>query len=203
MSASGAVDLSVKEGIPHTGLYTSDQGAVSIGPMGEYELARIERAWLRVNNGVAVYRETGRRWGITYAGTPRVTGQITRAFLNMGLLKLILGVKPDTDTPIGPGVITADILTTILGDSLNSYPRDQDVGNFYPFRVNVALDVNKDSLPVTPATEEATTILDGGLQTLLAKNCILGTFALMFDSRGLVTSGPISFLGSAAQWSKI
>jgi len=194
-----AVDLEVREGIPHTGLYTCDQGAIML-TNSNLELARIERAWIRVNNGVSVYRETGRRWGITYAGTQRITGQISRAFVNMAELKMVLGREPTDTYPVGPGVISGSDLETYLKQSV-TFPIHSETKNWYPIKVDLALQVNADELPIVDtSTPETPTVSVGRSQTLIAKNCIISNYALVFDSRGLITSGPMDFLGSAAEW---
>lgn len=196
---SSEVDLKVKEGIPHTGLYTSDQGAVLI-TNSDLQMFRVERGWIRVNNGVDVYRESGFRHGITYAGTPRVVGQITRAFVNMGELKLALGYAPTVDLPAGPGVLTGEQMAAFLKQPAKTYPDHGATKNWYPPHVDIQLQVNTDELPATPTTDPSAAVVAGSIQTVIAKNCIINNIALVFDSRGLITSGPIDFLGSSAQW---
>ncbi len=197
------VDLTVREGIPQTGVYTSDQGAV-YATDSNLALLRIERAWLRVNNGVAVYRETGLRHGTTYAGTPRVVGQITRAFINMAELRLALGLEPGSieDVPIGPGVLTGSQLAAFMGQN-KPFPYHAANRNWYPPRVDIGVAVNaEEELSVIDASAEMqTNVLSSGIaQTLFAKGCIINTYALVFDARGLITSGPMDFLGSSARW---
>ena len=195
-----AVDLQVNEGVPHTGLYTSDQGAILLTD-DNLELARIERGWIRVNNGVDVYREAGYRHGTTYAGTPRVVGQITRAFVNMAELKMILGREPTDATPVGPGVLTGTELLEFINQPSLSYPIHAVGKNWYPIKVDIAMMVNADELPVIGTSNpDSPNISTGKSQTIIAKNCIINNYALVFDSRGLITSGPMDFLGSAAQW---
>jgi len=195
-----SVDLEVNEGIPHTGLYTSDQGSIML-TNSNLELARIERSWIRVNNGVSVYREAGFRHGTTYAGTQRVTGQISRAFVNMGELKMVLGREPTTDEPVGPGVITGADLEEFVKNATRSFPHHAVRKNWYPIRVDLALLVNADELPIVgTSSPETPTVSEGKSQTIIAKNCLINNYALVFDSRGLITSGPMDFLGSAAEW---
>ena len=190
--------MKVREGIPHTGLYTSDQGAILI-TNSNLQMARVERGWIRVNNGVDVYRESSQRHGTTYAGIQRITGQITRAFVNMGELKMVLGRGPTVENPVGPGVISGADLATFLAGNEKKYPNHEATKNWYPIRADMALQVNTDELPIT-ATSGVAGVSSGNAQTIIAKNCIINTYALVFDSRGLITSGPIDFLGSAAQW---
>lgn len=194
-----SVDIEVKEGIPHTGLYTSDQGAVLI-TNSDLQMARVERGWIRVNNGVDVYRETSRRWGTTYAGTPRVVGQITRAFVNMGELKMALGREPSDIEPVGPGVISGADLAVFLNEPGVNYPKHSPRKNWYPLRADIQLQVNSDESLVTRTTNPDSNPVAGKAQTIMAKNCIINTYALVFDARGLITSGPIDFLGSSSEW---
>ena len=194
-----SVDLEVREGIPHTGLYTSDQGSIMLTD-SNLELARIERAWIRVNNGVSLYREAGFRHGTTYAGTQRVTGQISRAFVNMGELKMLLGREPTSIEPVGPGVLTGAQLEEFV-KQVRSFPIHSVNKNWYPIRVDLALLVNADELPIVGTSSPETPVTsEGRSQTIIARNCIINNYALVFDSRGLITSGPMDFLGSAAEW---
>lgn len=200
------VDLKVKEGIPQTGVYTSDQGAVYLTD-SNLQLMRIERAWARVDNGVGVYRESGKRSGITYAGTPRVVGQINRAFVNMSELKMSLGVEgSDSEVPIGPGVLTGPQLEKLVergktaGDK---FPWHTTGKNWYPIRCDIGIVINAtEELSIVDANDSETpsTLSAGYGQSLFAKNCIINNYSIVYDARGLITSGPMDFLGSSAEW---
>lgn len=200
-----SVDISVPEGIPHSGLLTSDQGIVKIG---DFDLMKVSRATIRLMNNVAVYRETGKRTGTTYAGNQRVTGQITRAMLNMAEHRFALGVEAGQeiegqDIFYGPGVLTPAQITAILADKTNVYPVNPSVNsNFYPLRVDVELEINARQLAVT-TTEDQETVADTepGIQKIKCKNALITNMVIAYDSRGIITSGPLDFIGSAISWS--
>ena len=200
-----SVDISVPEGIPHSGLLTSDQGIVKIG---DFDLMKVSRATIRLMNNVAVYRETGKRTGTTYAGNQRVTGQITRAMLNMAEHRFALGIEAGQeiegqDIFYGPGVLTPAQITAILADKTNVYPVNPSVNsNFYPLRVDVELEINARQLAVT-TTEDQETVADTepGIQKIKCKNALITNMVIAYDSRGIITSGPLDFIGSAISWS--
>lgn len=210
-----AVDISVPEGIPHSGLLTSDQGIVKIG---DFDLMKVSRATIRLMNNVAVYRETGKRTGTTYAGNQRVTGQITRAMLNMAEHRFALGVEAGQtiggqtifgqtidaqDIFYGPGVLTPTQILAIISDKTNAYPVNPSVNsNFYPLRVDVELEINARQLAVT-TTENQKTVADTepGIQKIKCKNALITNMVIAYDSRGIITSGPLDFIGSAISWS--
>lgn len=200
-----AVDISVPEGIPHSGLLTSDQGMLRIG---EYDIIKVSRATLRIMNNIGVYRETGKRTGTTYAGNQRVTGQITRAFLNMAEHRLGLGVEAGTVIGTetfyhGPGVLTTAQIAALLTEKTKSFPlHNANNTNFYPLRCDVALDININQLPIV-TTEEQDTIVTTlpKIQTIVCKNALITNMVIAYDSRGIITSGPLDFIGSAIRWS--
>ena len=200
-----SVDLQVPEGIPHTGLLTSDQGVVKIG---DFDLMKVSRATIRLMNNVAVYRETGKRTGTTYAGNQRITGQITRAMLNMAEHRFALGVEPGQavggeDIFIGPGVLTPTQIEALLGDKINVYPYNPSENtNFYPLRVDVELEINARQLAVT-STQDQETIgnTEPAIQKIKCKNAMITNMVIAYDSRGIITSGPLDFIGSAISWS--
>lgn len=213
------VDVNVPEGIPHTGVLTSDQGMVTIGGL---DLIKVSRGSVRLNNNVGLYREAGKRTGTTFAGVIRVTGQITQALLNWATVRLLVGAEPGTyaiiesetitkpDSPVfhGPGIITGNQIQAIMGIDMTTrtFPINPSEGsNFYPWRVNIALELNINKLASTPPTDtepEAIPYQKAGIQMLICKNAILSNHVIAFDANGIITSGPLNFIGSAAQWSR-
>lgn len=190
-----AVDLKVPEGIPQTGVFTSDQGHIKI--LGE-DIVRVSRASFTLDNGVSVYRESRKRTGITYAGLQRVTGQITRAFVNAAESKLVIGQPVGGELfayKPGPGVIAATQLATLL--ALGSFKITDRAT--YPPRVDISLIINEDRIGLV-GTDQATTVNPGKMQTFTCHNAIITNHVLAWDSRGLITSGPLNFLGSAFSW---
>ena len=139
-----SVDLGVPEGIPITGVITSDNGSISIG---DYEIMKVQRGNMRFDNGVRLFRPAGTRIGTTYCSNQRVTGQITGALLNFGVMRWLMGAKPgyklgdETFYP-GPGVLTPKHVIKML-EALQM-PIDHSLDHFYPFKVNVELMVNKE-----------------------------------------------------------
>jgi hypothetical protein len=190
-----AVDLGVPEGIPQTGVFTSDQGYISI--LGE-DIIRVSRASFTLDNGVGVYREARKRTGTTYAGLIRVTGQVTRAFINAAESRLAVGGNVNeinAEFSPGPGVISADKLATLL--KKNSFKVAER--NVYPPRIDVSLIINEDLIGSTSISTGALVV--GNMQIFKAYNAIITNHVLSWDSRGLITSGPLNFLGSAIGWS--
>lgn len=203
-----SVDVSVPEGIPHSGLLTSDQGMVSISGL---DIIKVSRATLRLMNNIGVYRETGKRTGTTYAGNQRVTGQITRAFLNMAEHRFGLGVEAGVTmgvaggTPFwyGPGVLTASQIEALLGEKNKTFPYNPSENtNFYPLRCDVELAINIRQLPITD-TDDLENIGDftPGIQVITCKNALITNMVIAYDSNGIITSGPLDFIGSAIRWS--
>lgn len=205
---SVGVDISVPEGIPHSGLLTSDQGKVSISG---FEIIKVSRATIRLMNNIGVYRETGRRTGTTYAGNQRVTGQITRAFLNMAEHRFGLGVEAGVTlgvggaTPIryGPGVLTSSQIDALLSEKDGVFPYNPSENtNFYPLRCDLEFNINARQLPITNTEDEdeiATFV--PGIQIIICKNALITNMVIAYDSRGIITSGPLDFIGSAIRWS--
>jgi len=159
------VDLAVPEGIPHTGVLTSDQGMITIGGL---DLIKVSRGNVRLNNNVGLYREAGKRTGTTFAGVIRVTGQITQALLNWSTVRLLIGAEPGThaiisdeagvkpESPVfhGPGIITRDQIEAVMSMDMTtrSFPINPSGNlNFYPWRVDIALELNINKLASTPA----------------------------------------------------
>lgn len=190
-----SVDLSVPEGVPQTGVFTSDQGYISIL---DEDIIRVSRASFTLDNGVGVYREARKRTGITYAGSIRVTGQITRAFVNAAESRLAIGGKVNEDNvefSPGPGVISATNLETLL--KKNAFKTEER--NVYPPRIEIALVINEDLIGSVSVSDDTLTV--GKLQMFKCYNAIVTNHVLSWDSRGLITSGPLNFLGSAIGWS--
>ena len=184
-----SIDLNVTEGLPHTGIFTSDQGIISLNGQ---DIIRINRGSFTLNNSVAVYRENSKRTGITYAGIQRITGNISRAFINGAMLKLALGKVP-SGTYVVDDIISDTELLSLL----------QDAGflfgdNNYPPRVNISMDINHDQFPARNLSESET--IDGYIHTFTAFNCIITDYILSWNNNGLVTSGPLNFIGSAFEW---
>lgn len=195
-----SVGLNLPEGLPRTGVYTSDQGSVSIaGSDGEaYELMKVSRATIHYTNSIGLYLEANKRCGTTFRGIPRVTGTISRALINFNDLRLILGADPTTgvvDYYSGVAVKekqlddlfklpSAGILTGGGGDATR-----------YPLVVDVSLDINTKKIP-----QSGFPIVDAKLHTITAKRCIMSSYGISYDADGLITSGPMSFLGSYAEW---
>lgn len=214
-----AVDLEVPEGIPHTGVLTSDQGMVTIGGL---DLIKVTRGNIRLNNNVGLYREAGKRTGTTFAGVIRVTGQITQALLNWATVRLMIGAEPGThaiiadetidkpESPVfhGPGIITRDQIQAIMGIDMavRSFPINPSANlNFYPWRVDIALELNINKLASIPATApetEDTPSQESGIQMLICKSAMLSNHVIAFDANGIITSGPLNFIGSASRWSR-
>lgn len=202
-----SVDVSVPEGVPHSGLLTSDQGMVKIGGL---DLIKVSRATLRLMNNIGVYRETGKRTGTTYAGNQRVTGQITRAFLNLAEHRFGLGVEAGEDIGdparklyYGPGVLTPDQITALLGEKNEIFPYNPSENtNFYPLRCDIELEINIRQLPIT-TTEVLDVIgeLEPGIQVITCKSALITNMVIAYDGRGVITSGPLDFIGSAIRWS--
>lgn len=199
-----SVDISVPEGIPHSGLLTSDQGKVSISG---YEVMKVSRATLRLMNNIGVYRETGKRTGSTYAGNQRVTGQITRAFVNMAEHRLGLGIEAGTIIGnqtifYGPGVLTSEQIAAIIGSN-HPFPINASLDtNFYPLRCDLEFEINARQLPITTTEDENTIVTEEpGIQIIICKNALITNMVIAYDSRGIITSGPLDFIGSAIKWS--
>lgn len=199
-----SVDVKVPEGIPHSGLLTSDQGMVKISG---YDVIKVSRATLRLMNNIGVYRETGRRIGSTYAGNQRVTGQITRAFLNLAEHRFGLGVEAGTEIGdetfyYGPGVLTPGQIEALIGDKDKTFPYNPtENSNFYPLRCDLEFEINIRQLPVV-GTDDQDNIGDTepGIQVIVCKNALITNMVIAYDSRGIITSGPLDFIGSAIKW---
>jgi len=208
MSATG-VDLRVPEGIPETELYTSDQGKVSIVDPGtgeSFEIIKVANATVRLMNSIGVYRETGRRTGTTYAGYQRVTGEITRAFLNFAEARAVLG--SDVKSVSSAGVALFNNLKALLEVDMlkTSFPvRVSPGNNFYPPSVEIEFLINKDSLNAYPVNADGQGYLSselgpGSEQTLIVKRAKFNNYVIAWDTRGTITSGPLTFMASAFSW---
>lgn len=194
-----SVDLGVPEGVPQTGVFTSDQGYISIL---DEDIIRVSRASFTLDNGVGVYREARKRTGTTYAGLIRVTGQMTRAFINAAESRLAVGGnvnENNVEFSPGPGVINATDLTALMVK--NTFKVAER--NVYPPRIGVSLVINEDLIGSTAILDEKGSQVGstGKIQMFKCYNAIITNHVLSWDSRGLITSGPLNFLGSAIGWS--
>ena len=201
------IDLSVPEGIPHTLVLTSDQGKVKIG---DYDLLKVSRATIRMLNGVRVYRETGKRTGTTYAGNQQVTGQVTKAMLNAAEHRIALGVESNQLIGgerffNGPGVLTPAKIEALMSYKEKSFPYNPSENtNFYPLRVNLEFEINSNKLANLSTTDQETIANDEGLiHRIVVKRALITSTIITYDSRGIITSGPIDFRGSAIEWKAV
>lgn len=211
MSITG-VDLRVGEGVPHTGLYTSDQGSVKIGDL---ILIKIREATIRAGNNVGTQLEAGKRTGTTYAGNIAVTGSITRAYLNLGEARLASGYSVrggvnrlyEEGGVIGVGELIKILQYNTGGGADTSFPLGDNIGSFYTPFVDVELEVNKGFVPRQPATEDdpdnAQFHLDGIYsQRVIAKKCLFNNYGIAYADQGIITSGPLTFTASYSIWER-
>ena len=194
----------VPEGIPETGVYTSDQGKVMFNGL---ELLKISEASVQVMNNVAVYRETGLRTGTTYAGNLLVRGNVSRAFINFGEARIAAGfsikegtsvIDPDGATP-NVLTLTTETLTKLLAVNMGvtgqSFPYGDKKRNFYPAKFELQLDVNRGQMPASGEFGQ------GRVQTLIVTGCMFEAYSIAINSRGHVISGPMPFIGEKVSWS--
>ena len=211
------VDLNDPDGIPVTGIITSDGGGVFIGGL---EVIKVTEATIRLDNNIGQYRPVGTKIACNYAGNIRVTGQITRAQLNLAELRLVMGSQPGAALKTvgllaGAGAMSATQLAELLTETSvlphAGIGEDAAEDHFYPLRADVSLIVNRQQIKkvvtdvdveeedgtITPSTR---TEYFARLLTLNAKNCLFGNTIIAFDNTGYITSGPLSFMGGHMEW---
>ena len=90
-----------------------------------------------------------------------------------------------------------------MSDKANVYPYNPDENsNFYPLRVDIELEINIRQLPITSTTDrENIGETEPGIQRIKCKNALITNMVIAYDSRGIITSGPLDFIGSAISWS--
>lgn len=211
------VDLKDPDGIPVTGVITSDGGGVFIGGL---EVIKVTEASIRLDNNIGQYRPVGTKIACNYAGNIRVTGQIIRAHLNMAELRLVMGSKPGAALKTvglltGAGVMSSTQLQELLEETLvmphGGIGEDAAEDHFYPLRADVSLIVNRQQIKKVETNIEVTeddgstsetvsTNYYSKLLTVNAKNCLFGNTIISFDNTGYITSGPLSFLGGHIEW---
>jgi hypothetical protein len=109
-------------------------------------------------------------------------------------LKLALGKVPlQSGTYRVDDIIDDTELLSLLQDAGFTYG-----DNNYPPRVNISMDVNHDQFPARNLEESGT--IDGYIHTFTVFNCIITDYILSWNNNGLVTSGPLNFIGSAFEW---
>ncbi len=182
---------------PTPGIYVAANGRVLLEMDGEdetkqYELLRIQRAFIRISNSIQGYAQTGSQNIITYKGSTIVTGSISRAYVNLMEMRLVTGDKNSTVNTL-EGFETS--MSSGLNESVSSSGKENRGGVFdlnrYPAKkLSVGLMVNDQ-------------ILQGGEISELSKafmikaNWVLFDNAqVAFDARNLVRSDGLRFVAS-------
>lgn len=172
---------------PPQGVFISANGRIVIvNGTTEYEVVRVSQALIRVGNNISQYFEAGAQTGLVYAGLHDASGSISRAFINLAEWRLVAGAENSVHTS----------LPTILGIDEGHGGNRQRSGSYdfsrYPINnVKVHLEINDK-------------VIDGDLVKLdktmfiICHNVAFNNTQVAFNSRDLITSGPLDFIGSHA-----
>lgn len=172
---------------PNPGVFISANGKIIIKDKGHsYEVVKVNRAIIRMNNNIGTYFETGSQTGTTYAGMKDVNGSITRAYMNMMEPRLVMGGKNSIDNTL------ANLMSS---DSESSGDRRTGVGDFSrynPSDISIQLVVGQQRV-----ADGSVINLDKQM-IITAKNVLFSNTQIVFDARDLIKSGPLDFIASHA-----
>lgn len=199
-------EFDVPEGIPVTGVLTSDNGTMYFAGK---KLIKITRGSIRLDNGIRLFRPSGTRIGSTYCTQQRVTGQITGALLHFGLIRFLMGARPghvssnsNLTYHLEPGILGADLVNSLL-EKESVFPLGGVEDHFYPFKMDIEMVINEQRHAAMTEQYRDEKPVDAEYwadQSIIAKNCIINTYPIVYNNNGHIISGPINFIGSAVQW---
>lgn len=179
--------------VPSSGVYISANGRVSVFMDDtEYEILRIQRAFIQISNSISGYAQTGSQNVITYSGMTMVSGSISRAFINFMEMRLVTGDSnkiinntTDFETLMGEKNVKASGMKSVGGNRGGVF----DLNRYPPQKMSVGLMINDQ-------------IVKGGTKELSKAFMIKANWVLFdnaqvaFDSRNLVRSDGLRFIAS-------
>lgn len=175
---------------PNPGVFISSNGKIIIRDSSltspvEYDVIKVARAIIRMNNNISTYFEASLQTGTTYAGLVDCNGSITRAYMNMAETRLVMGSQNEVDQSV------SDLLEDVEAHSGAREAGVLDFNRYSPQDIQVRLVVGEQLV-------NGVVVSLAKAMEVTASNVLFSNSQISFDSRDLIRSGPLDYLASHA-----